>query len=188
MHWHVLPKSIMHALFIHIDRPILDAANSLSLAAPRSFLYGSAFTLYCNASGDQLTWLWYHNGRRLGSSNNTLVVPSPTLADAGIYQCFAYGLFSAVSASGNVSAIGNVTIRSEPGSIPCTCTRLHAASCTHLSCSLTCNICWRSCAIKCHCLHRAAFPIYLQSPGSPQSHVPVVQGRGHPIGLHGLQC
>ena len=86
--------------------PVIDAANSLSLA-PVSYLYGVTFTLSCNAMGNELTWLWYHNGMRLGASGSTLVVPSPTLDDSGTYQCFAYNPYS------NVSAIGNITIQSE---------------------------------------------------------------------------
>ena len=88
-------------------RPVIDAANSLTLT-PVSFLYGVAFTLSCSASGNELTWLWYHNGMRLsGASGSALVVPSPTLDDSGIYQCFAYNPFS------NVSATGNISVQSE---------------------------------------------------------------------------
>eukprot|EP00731_Ephydatia_muelleri_P000434 Em0001g434a len=85
------------------SRPVIDASNSLAIT-PVSFLYGVAFTLSCNASGNELTWLWYHNGMRLsGTSGRALVVPSPTLDDSGIYQCFAYNPFSNVSATGNIS-------------------------------------------------------------------------------------
>ena len=87
--------------------PVIDAVNSLSLA-PVSYLYGVTFTLSCNAMGNELTWLWYHNGMRLGASGSTLMVPSPTLDDSGTYQCFAYNPYS------NVSAIGNITIQTLP--------------------------------------------------------------------------
>ena len=101
---------IIHIFFVRVHctgRPVIDASNSLALT-PVSFLYGVAFTLSCNASGNELTWLWYHNGMRLsGTSGRLLVVPSPTLDDSGIYQCFAYNPFS------NVSATGNISVQSE---------------------------------------------------------------------------
>ena len=107
-HYTKCQKTFFGIFLIYLDRPVLDASKSLSLV-PRSFLYGSPFNLSCNASGEDIEWRWYHNGLRLSASTSTLIVPSPTLADTGIYQCFAYNPVA------NVSAAGNITILSESG-------------------------------------------------------------------------
>ncbi|KAL5515425.1 hypothetical protein EMCRGX_G000587 [Ephydatia muelleri] len=82
--------------------PVMDANNSIPLET-RNVLFGAPITLSCSAGGDGLVWLWYHSGMIMEVSSNTLVVPSSTLADSGIYQCFAYNSASYASATGNVS-------------------------------------------------------------------------------------
>ena len=91
--------------FLCVGPPVMDANNSIPLET-RNVLIGAPITLSCSAGGDGLVWLWYHSGMIMEVSSNTLVVPSSTLADSGIYQCFAYNSASYASATGNISVYG----------------------------------------------------------------------------------
>lgn len=60
--------------------------------------YGDTFTLNCSATGDDIKWMWFHNGEWI-SSESSIIITNTGLSNTGAYQCYAMNLAGINSSS-----------------------------------------------------------------------------------------
>ena len=73
---------------VTLIEPLVIHANTTTNQVFRGFTNETVFNFICNASGSQLSLVWYKNGKQIAVNGPIMAISNPVPQDSGVYQCF----------------------------------------------------------------------------------------------------